>query len=286
MDYETTSMLKILCIDSANGTHINPQVYAGHCAFNCMATITFGFRTGSISHPLVGHALALSREFMNTTGPVSNLVDFVPEYLQRTVPWAMKRRGKRLHTALVNTYGGLVGCIERQMRAGVQVADCLAKAMVLTREQERLDDLDVAMLSAAFMVGDVETTASIIQWFSALIPTHPHVQRKAHEELDRVVGRSRLPTVQDEASMPYCRAIIKEVERCHNPFWLGTPHMATADYVHKGTLIPVGSVILLNTWTMHHDPIKWSDPLAFNVSYLFHSFLFKIHLRFENGTND
>ena len=32
-----------------------------------MATITFGLRTDSLDHPLVGRALALSREFMYVT---------------------------------------------------------------------------------------------------------------------------------------------------------------------------------------------------------------------------
>ena len=59
-----------------------------------------------------------------------------------------------------------------------------------------------------------------MQWFSALIPAYPEIQKKAQAELDRVVGRTRLPDVEDEANLPYCRAIIKEVARCHNPFWL------------------------------------------------------------------
>lgn len=48
-----------------------------------------------------------------------------------------------------------------------------------------------------------------MQWFSALIPAYPEIQAKAHEELDRVVGRNRLPTCEDEKNMPYIRAIIK-----------------------------------------------------------------------------
>lgn len=48
-----------------------------------------------------------------------------------------------------------------------------------------------------------------MQWFWALIPTHPEIQAKAHEELDRVVGRDRLPNVDDEKNLPYIHAIIK-----------------------------------------------------------------------------
>lgn len=48
-----------------------------------------------------------------------------------------------------------------------------------------------------------------MQWFSALIPSYPDIQTRAHAELDRVVGRNRLPTVEDEPHLPYLRAIIK-----------------------------------------------------------------------------
>lgn len=54
-------------------------------------------------------------------------------------------------------------------------------------------------------------TAAIMQWFSALIPAYPEIQKKAQEELDRVVGRSRLPNIEDEKNLPYCHAIVKEV---------------------------------------------------------------------------
>lgn len=41
----------------------------------------------------------------------------------------------------------------------------------------------------------------------------PDVQKKAHEELDRVVGRDRLPEFADESSMPYLSAVCKEVSK-------------------------------------------------------------------------
>jgi cytochrome P450 len=42
---------------------------------------------------------------------------------------------------------------------------------------------------------------------------HPHVQEKAHEELDRVLGKGHLPNFSDEAQLPYVTAIVKEVTR-------------------------------------------------------------------------
>lgn len=42
---------------------------------------------------------------------------------------------------------------------------------------------------------------------------HPDKQQKAHDELDRVVGKDRLPTFDDRQDLPYIRAICTEAFR-------------------------------------------------------------------------
>lgn len=42
---------------------------------------------------------------------------------------------------------------------------------------------------------------------------HPNVQRKAQEELDRVIKPGHLPTLEDEEFLPYTTAVAKEVLR-------------------------------------------------------------------------
>jgi cytochrome P450 len=44
---------------------------------------------------------------------------------------------------------------------------------------------------------------------------YPDVQRKAQEEIDHVVGNSRLPDYSDEDKLPYIQAVLKEVLRWH-----------------------------------------------------------------------
>lgn len=43
----------------------------------------------------------------------------------------------------------------------------------------------------------------------------PEKQKRAQEELDRVVGPDRLPTFDDRPSLPYIEAIISECFRWH-----------------------------------------------------------------------
>jgi cytochrome P450 len=44
---------------------------------------------------------------------------------------------------------------------------------------------------------------------------YPEVQRKAQEEIDRVIGNSRLPDHLDQDDLPYVQAVLKEVLRWH-----------------------------------------------------------------------
>jgi cytochrome P450 len=41
----------------------------------------------------------------------------------------------------------------------------------------------------------------------------PEKQKKCQEELDAVVGRSRMPTFKDRESLPYLQATVREVLR-------------------------------------------------------------------------
>ena len=63
---------------------------------------------------------------------------------------------------------------------------------------------------------------------------NPEVQAKAQAELDKVIGRGRLPEPGDRASLPYTSALVKELLRWHIVTPIGVPHRAVADDEYKG----------------------------------------------------
>lgn len=46
-----------------------------------------------------------------------------------------------------------------------------------------------------------------------MMTIHPDVQQRAQDEIDRVMGKGRLPTIEDQSALPYNMAVIKEVLR-------------------------------------------------------------------------
>ncbi|KAG6865531.1 hypothetical protein C0991_001724 [Blastosporella zonata] len=281
MDYESHMFIRSLYDESRKGLlPINPAHYTGRFALNNMLIVAFATRTDSTADPLTERALALAMEFMDLTGPWSNAIDFL-EPLQ-WIPSSMRTRGWNLHKGFLDVYGGMIDRVKTRLINGEHVPDCLVKTLIETQEAEKLDEEDVCMLAAVFVLGGVHSVSGIIQWFLALMPSIPEVQAKAHEELDRVIGRDRWPDIDDEQNLPYIRAIIKEVtslcieifhsllsepnqvQRVHTPFWMATPHCSTQDFVYNGTFIPKDTVVVLNCFTLHHNEERYPDADKFN----------------------
>ena len=77
---------------------------------------------------------------------------------------------------------------------------------------------------------------------------YPDIQRKAQEELDRVVGPDRLPEFSDYDNLVYIQAIMLEATRWMVVIPLGVYHHAMADDEYMGYRIPKGAAVVANIW--------------------------------------
>jgi hypothetical protein len=77
---------------------------------------------------------------------------------------------------------------------------------------------------------------------------YPEIQTKAQEEIDRVIGNSRLPSMSDQANLPYVNALISEILRCSTIAPTGMAHKLRVNDVYKGYLLPKGTYIVSNLW--------------------------------------
>ena len=124
------------------------------------------------------------------------------------------------------------------------------------------DEHLILSLSEVFM-GGLESTSSTLCWTLVYLIHYPHVQDKLHQELDDVIGYSRLPDLTDKKNLPYLEATIAEIHRFSSLAPLAVPHKATVDTTLQGYNIPKGTTVLVNLWSLHHDPEIWDDPNEF-----------------------
>ena len=68
-----------------------------------------------------------------------------------------------------------------------------------------IDNLKVTLFDL-FQAGS-ETTSTTLTWAMLYMVRYPEIQRKVQRELDMIVGVDRMPTMQDNASLPYTEVI-------------------------------------------------------------------------------
>lgn len=139
----------------------------------------------------------------------------------------------------------------------------------LLRHQERspesYSDVVVRTVCLSLLQAGTDTSSSTIEWAMALLLNNPDVLTKATKEIDNVVGISRLLEERDLAHLPYLRCIIMETLRMYPITPNLTPHQASSDcIVADGQfVIPCGTMVLVDIYSMQRDPAVWDDPNKF-----------------------
>ncbi|KAI0061732.1 cytochrome P450 [Artomyces pyxidatus] len=140
----------------------------------------------------------------------------------------------------------------------------------LKKLDDESNEIAIAHVAAATYGAGAHTTASILRTFLLALALNPDVQQKAQAELDQVLGSARLPDYEDRRRLPYIEAICKELLRWRLVLPLGVPRATMESDVYEGYLIPKGSIVFANAWSILHDPSVYTNPDAFNPDRFLH----------------
>ncbi|CAO2182299.1 unnamed protein product [Urochloa humidicola] len=130
-------------------------------------------------------------------------------------------------------------------------------------EPDVYTDTFINGLIANLLSAGTETTSTTMEWTMALLLNHPGVLKKAQEEIDSNVGRDRLVNKNDLPHLPYLHCIINETLRLYPAAPMLLPHEASTDCKIHGYDVPAGSMILVNAYAIHRDPVIWEHPEEF-----------------------
>ncbi|KAG7090446.1 hypothetical protein E1B28_009563 [Marasmius oreades] len=126
--------------------------------------------------------------------------------------------------------------------------------VVITSGSEHTGMEEVIKCCAATIYGvGSDTTTSAIFTFILAMTLYIDVQKRAQDEIDRVVGTSRLPDFSDRDSLPFVNAVFSEVLRWNPVTPLGVSHRAREDDEYEGYSIPRNTTVVPNIWAALHD---------------------------------
>ncbi|UMM15596.1 hypothetical protein L5515_012973 [Caenorhabditis briggsae] len=109
-----------------------------------------------------------------------------------------------------------------------------------------------------FLLAGYDTTALSLSYSSFLLATHPEVQRKCQEEVDRECSDPEV-TFDHLSKLKYMDWVIKEALRFYPLASIVHNRKCMKATTVCGVEIEEGTNVQVDTWTMHKDPNIWGD---------------------------
>lgn len=227
------------------------------------------------------------KEFSESAEPGAFLADMYPPLAKLPV-WLQwwRPRARRYYERQKTIWMKYWNTLKIQRELGI-APECFVKQWMETdQEKHGIDEVQAAFVAgslypkrslpnkieivadslAAMIEAGSETTSAALNTAIKYLAAFPESQKAAREELGRVIGDQRSPTFDDEDSLPYIRATVKEVLRIRPVTTIGSPHFTTSDIVYKGMLIPKNTVVSLGQYAIHYDEKRWANPEVFDPS--------------------
>ncbi|KAM5354009.1 hypothetical protein ACJ41O_000659 [Fusarium nematophilum] len=146
------------------------------------------------------------------------------------------------------------------------------EAVMVRLLEEGMPEREVKWLGGGLLDAAFDTTSAAIVNFLVAMAGHAEVLEKAREEVDAVC-QGRMPRGEDVGQMPYLKACLMEMLTVFFKMFrwrpsapLGLPHVTDSDDMYKGYLIPRGTNIIVNAFSILHNPDVHANPTAFDPS--------------------
>ncbi|XP_076416794.1 zinc finger and SCAN domain-containing protein 25-like [Peromyscus maniculatus bairdii] len=121
-------------------------------------------------------------------------------------------------------------------------------------QEQALSDMEITAQSVVFIFAGYEATSTSISFVIYQLATHPAVQKKLQDEIDRVLPNKAPVTYDALMDMEYLDIVVNETLRLY-PAANRLERISKKD-VEKinGAFIPKGTVVMVPTYPLHRDP--------------------------------
>lgn len=264
---EIKELLQLFLEKTKQHQYFQPTTYLVVSTANIMSAVCFGKRY-SYEDEEFRQVVGRNEQFTQTVG-AGSIVDVMP-WLQyfpnpiKTIFDNFKKLNLEFSTFIQDKV------IEHRKTIESSTIRDMTDAFIVAMDQLR----DKSGLSSekdfvSPTMGDIfgasqDTLSTALQWIILILVKYPETQVRLQQELDKVVDRSRLPSIEDQLQLPYIMAFIYEVMRYTSFIPLTIPHSTTTDTSLMGYTIAKNTVIFINQWSINHDPNLWSHPETFD----------------------
>jgi cytochrome P450 len=182
-----------------------------------------------------------------------------------TLPlWCPTPSNRRFKEAARTLNELVLALVRERRREGRDHGDLLSMLMSARDEETGASMTDDQLRSEVltFLMAGHETTATALTWTWYLLATHPTIQQRVRDEVERVLG-DRSPTPADLSQLDTTRMVLEESMRLYPPVW-AVPRQVVADDEIGGFRVPAGSTVLLCQFLTHRHPEFWEKPEEFH----------------------
>ncbi|XP_018019415.2 cytochrome P450 2L1 [Hyalella azteca] len=108
-----------------------------------------------------------------------------------------------------------------------------------------------------------DTVSHMLRWMAYLLARYPEYAKRMQQEIDAVVPRDRMVSLDDKPSLPLVEAFTVEALRYSSMVVYNVQRSAHRDATIKGYFIPKGTLVQVANYSIHHNPRYWDDPHKF-----------------------
>lgn len=262
IDVETRDFLnEFLTYGESGAKAVDPMPMIQRLSLSLALTLNWGTRMASQNDTLFGEITHVEEEvskFRSTTG---NLQDYIP--LLRLNPFSFGKAKARDMRRRRDVYlKKLNDDLDARIANGTH-SPCIQANIILDKDA-KLNAEELISISLTMLSGGLDTLTTLVAWSMPLLAQRPEIQAKALQEIRAVYPQSQiLCDANDDQSIPYICALVRELLRYYTVLRLSLPRGTVKDVVYNGHTIPAGSVVFLNAWACNMDDQVWHDPEVF-----------------------